>query len=67
MDDSTQGINQKDNLTDLADELPELENEPASTPTENDDSLQDPAEDQVIGTDGEVIDLGEDEESITTK
>ncbi|HSX48770.1 MAG TPA: hypothetical protein VLE44_00755 [Candidatus Saccharimonadales bacterium] len=62
-----QDINQKDNLTELADELPELENDPASTPTEDDESLQDPAENQVIGTDGELIDLGEDEKSVRSK
>lgn len=65
MNDDKRNVIQKDNLTDLSNTLPSL----GSPSNSQDDSTtpQNLADNQVIGTGGEVIDLGQTPENTTTK
>ena len=80
MDGDNQNINQKDNLTELASSLPSNSNQqsqntqpstsqtntPQATPVSN-NPPQNLADNQVIGTNGEVIDLGRTSENTSSK
>lgn len=78
MNGNNQNINQKDNLTDLASSLPPSNNnsqsqdtQPASQPQNNPQSNNPPPQNlrdnQVIGTNGEIIDLGRTTYNSSTK